>query len=389
MKFPYYLFLLGLSISSFAQNSAIISIQNNSKTDRKEAFVAIQWEAILEKFLSIDSTHFVVMNVVKEQQIPFQLEHKGKKSIQNLLIQVDVKSKSTLNVSIQKGKPVVFETKTFGRYVPERKDDFAWENDKIAHRVYRKALDLNPTEHPAKGIDVWVERTNRMMINERYKRATALDAKPNEYHINRRDGLDYYQVEASLGAGSMTLYINDTIYYSKNYVRYKVLDNGPIRTSFELFFDAFQASNIYVNVTKIISIDSGSQWSRMENTYSFSNVPSIPAVIGIRKRTNPGVISLNEQEGIMGYWEPAFAEDGTTGVGVVLENLKNDMLVCKTAKGYIQILAKTELNNKEPIVYYSGAAWDKAGEITTESQWFDYLKMFSNNLKTPLVVSIH
>lgn len=172
-------------------------------------------------------------------------------------------------------------------------------------------------------------------------------------------------------------------------MRYKVLDNGPIRTSFELFFDAFQASNINVNVTKIISIDSGSQWSRMENTYSFSNVPSIPAVIGIRKRTNPGVISLNEQEGIMGYWEPAFAEDGTTGVGVVLENLKNDMLVCKTAKGYIQILAKTELNNKEPIVYYSGAAWDKAGEITTESEWFDYLKMFSNNLKTPLVVSIH
>jgi len=376
-------------MSSFAQNGAIISIQNNSETDRNEAVVAIQWGAILEKFPSIDTMQFVVMNVVTEQQIPFQLEHKGKKSIQNLLIQIDIKSKSTLQLSIQKGKPIVFETKTFGRFVPERKDDFAWENDKIAHRVYGKALDLDPSEHPAKGIDVWVKRTNKMVINERYKRATAPDAKPNEYHIDHGDGLDYYQVEASLGAGSMTPYIDDTIYYSKNYVRYKVLDNGPLRTSFQLFFDAFEASNINVNVTKIISIDAGSQLSRMENTYSFNDAKGLPVVIGIRKRTNPGVISLNEQEGIMGYWEPAFADDGTTGVGVVLENLKNEMLVCKTAKAYTQVLAKTEVNNNEPIVYYSGAAWDKAGEITTASQWFDYLKTFSNNLKTPLVVSIH
>src|SRR5471030_2052234 len=34
----------------------------------------------------------------------------------------------------------VFASKTFARYVPERYDDFAWENDKLAHRTYGPAL---------------------------------------------------------------------------------------------------------------------------------------------------------------------------------------------------------------------------------------------------------
>ena len=33
-----------------------------------------------------------------------------------------------------------FPVKAFARYVPERLDDFAWENDKIAHRTYGPAL---------------------------------------------------------------------------------------------------------------------------------------------------------------------------------------------------------------------------------------------------------
>jgi len=34
----------------------------------------------------------------------------------------------------------VFPARVFARYVPERLDDFAWENDKLAHRTYGPAL---------------------------------------------------------------------------------------------------------------------------------------------------------------------------------------------------------------------------------------------------------
>jgi len=388
MKLIYYLFVIGFSLSSIAQNKARISIKNGSSLARKDAVIAIKWETILAKLPTIDTLNFVVINSNTKQQIPYQLEYKGFKSIQNLLLQIEVKAKSELLLIIQSGKPKTFEIKTYGRFVPERKDDFAWENDKIAHRIYGHALDLDPKQHPAYGIDVWVKRSEKMVLNDRYKRATALGADPKEYHLDRGNGLDYYQVDASLGAGNMMPYINDTIFYSKNYVTYKVLDNGPLRTSFQLFYDSWSCGKLQVIVTKIISIDAGSQMSKIENIYTFNDDKPLPVVVGIRKRPNPGVLDLNEKEGIMGYWEPTFGNDGTTGVGIVLMGNKNEMLVTKTNKDYTQLLAKTEVKSNETIAYYSGAAWDKAGIITNSKQWFDYLHVFAENLKNPLVITV-
>ena len=85
----------------------------------------------------------------------------------------------------------------------------------------------------------------------------------------------------------------------------------------------------------------------------------------------------------MGYWEPTFGEDGTTGVGSILTTPVKNMLVDNT-----QILAKTTVINNEPIVYYTGAAWDKAGKITDAKQWFNYLDNFYQQIKNPLIINV-
>jgi hypothetical protein len=301
------------------------------------------------------------------------LEHRGLPAIQNLLVQVDVKAKSTLSVLIQKGKPEAFVAKTYARYVPERKDDFAWENDKIAFRAYGKALEH--TNEDAYGLDVWVKRTDRLILNERYKR--------NEYHIDHGDGMDYYHVGFSLGAGNMAPYIKDSIYYSANYRQWKVLDNGPLRSTFQLTYASWNAGGINVKVTKTISLDAGSQLNRIENVYSFDGDKPLPVVVGIIRRPENGNITLNEKQGIMGYWEPTHGVDGTTGVGALLTTPVSNMTV--TSK---QILAKTEVKNNSPIVYYTGADWDKAGKITDAKQWQNYLNNFYQQINEPLIISI-
>ncbi|AOW11391.1 DUF4861 domain-containing protein [Flavobacterium gilvum] len=356
-----------------SQTKKNIEIKNNSNLERKEAVVAIKWETILSQYPQIDTTNFVVINSSTNKQIPYQLEHKGLPAIQNLLVQVSVKAKGTLLLSIQKGKPMAFQTKTYGRYVPERFEDFAWENDKIAFRAYGKALEKQKDN--AYGIDVWVKRTDRMVINERYKR--------NEYHTDHGDGMDYYKVGFTMGAGDMAPYVNDNIVYLGNYHHWKVLDNGPLRSTFRLEYDDADAAGIKVSHTKIISLDAGSQLNRIENVYSFSDNKALPVAVGIAKRPEQGTLLLNEQQGIMGYWEPTVAEDGTTGVGSILNIPVKNILVGKD-----QILAITEVKNNEPIVYYTGAAWDRAGKITNASQWFDYLNNFSQELKQPLLVNV-
>ncbi|WP_163410200.1 DUF4861 family protein [Flavobacterium ajazii] len=367
------LFFLLLPLILLSQNKATIEIQNDSDLERSEAIVAVKWETVLSHFPQIDTLNFVVINAATKKQIPYQLEHKGLPGIQNLLVQVSVKAKTTLRVFVQKGKPNDVEVKTYARFVPERKDDFAWENDKIAFRTYGKAIEN--TNEDAYGFDVWVKRTDKMVINERYK--------IGNYHKDNGNGMDYYHVGHTLGAGNMAPYIKDTIRYSANYHQWKVLDNGPLRSTFQLIYDAWNAGGIKVKVVKTISLDAGSQLSRVENVYTFEDNKLMPVVVGIIKRPEQGVISLDEKRGILGYWEPTVKEDGTTGVGSILTTPVKNMFVNNE-----QILAVTEVKNNEPIVYYTGASWDKAGKITNSVQWLDYLNHFSQELKNPMLVSV-
>ena len=375
MKITKYIFILTfiLPFTSIGQTKASITIQNNLAVDQTETVVSVKWKDILSSYPQIDTANFIVINTSTKKQVPFQLEHKGSAAVQNLLLQVNVKAKSTLNLSIQKGKPEAFAAKTYARYVPERKDDFAWENDKIAFRAYGKALEK--TEGDAYGFDVWVKRTNKLVLNERYKR--------DDYHIDHGDGLDYYHVGFTLGAGNMAPFIKDTIRYSGNYHQWKVLDNGPLRSTFQLKYDEWNAGGIKMSAVKTISLDAGSQLNRIENIYTFNDNKPIPVVVGIIKREKAGVISLNEQQGIMGYWEPAFEKDGTTAVGSIVTTPVTSMWSNKE-----QILTQTTVKNNEPIVYYTGAAWDKAGKITTAKQWFDYLNAFYQKVNNPLIITV-
>jgi len=362
-----------LPFTLMAQSKATVTIQNNSALNRKESVIAIKWTAVLSSYPQIDTAHFVVINSVTKKQVPFQLEHKGKAAIQNLLVQVDVKAKSTLTLSIQKGKPETIAAKTYARFVPERLDDFAWENDKIAFRTYGKALEK--TEGDAYGYDVWVKRTTKLVLNDRYKR--------NDYHIDHGDGLDYYHVGYTLGAGNMAPYVKDTIRYSGNYHQWKVLDNGPLRSTFQLSYDTWNAGGIKVTAVKTISLDAGSQLNRIENIYTFNDNKPMSVVVGIIRRDKQGVIGLNEQQGIMSYWEPTFDKEGTTAVATILSTPAEKMWVNKE-----QLLTQTSVRNNEPIVYYSGAAWDKAGQIPSSKQWQDYLDHFNQEIQNPLIVSV-
>jgi len=278
--------VIGLLLISFytvpaiaqVENKVTILITNNADVNFSQQIITVPWKDVLQKYPAIDTANFKVLNTSTKKEIPFQLEYRGESAIQNLLIQVDVAAHRTLKIYLQKGKPVAVIPKTYCRYVPERKDDFAWENDKIAFRMYGKALE--GTKENAYGIDVWVKRTDKLILNERYKIA--------DYHIDHGDGLDYYHVGLTLGAGNIAPYIDDSIFYSKNYRQWKVLDNGPLRSTFQLLFDEWNVAGRKVSMIKTVSLDAGSQLSRVEVNYSYNNKDPLAVVVGIIKKKEQG-----------------------------------------------------------------------------------------------------
>lgn len=352
-------------LSATAQTHKQPSLRITNATDHaiSQSIISIPWQQVIQTYPILDTANFKVINTVTKKEVPFQLEYLGNTTVQNLLVQVDLAAHSKISLNLVKGQSAVFPAQTYGRYVPERKDDFAWENDKIAFRMYGKELEKTPAEM-AYGIDVWTKRTTRLIINERYKRG--------EYHVDHGDGLDYYHVGLTLGAGNMMPYVNDTIYYSKNYVSYKILDNGPLRTTFQLMYDNWTVGKQTLKAIKTISLDAGSQLNKITVQYIGNKETNLQVVAGLITRKEAGVKYFNEQNGIMAYWEPTHAVNGTTGVACVFTNQATKMK--DDAKGQLLAVAKT--NNQNAISYYAGAVWDKAGAVVNANAWIDYLNNF-------------
>src|SRR5438552_4623317 len=61
-----------------------------------------------------------------------------------LIFQTDIPSKGEQTFDLRSGEPHQYKKddfRVYGRFVRERFDDFAWENDRVAHRMYGAALE--------------------------------------------------------------------------------------------------------------------------------------------------------------------------------------------------------------------------------------------------------
>jgi hypothetical protein len=373
-KSIFFFLLIQLLFIHTTEAQVNITINKRSSTARTGELISVDWKSIQSAFPSIDTANFKVVNRATKKELSWQLEKKGGDAIVNLLVQVDLPANGRLDLQLQKGKSATIPVKTYGRYVPERKDDFAWENDKIAFRMYGKELEKTPKEM-AYGMDVWVKSTDRMVINERYKRG--------KYHEDLGDGMDYYHVGFTLGAGNIAPMIKDSIYYDGTYARYKVLDNGPLRTSFQLEYNAWNAAGMKLLATKTITLDAGTHFNKVEVVYAGDTMAALPLVVGIIKRKEQGAMLLDELNGSMAYWEPLHGADGITGVGSFLLEPAVGIKVTAT-----QLLMQTSTTKAKPIVYYTGAAWNKAGVFTDAQGWFSHVQLAKTKIMQPLQVGI-
>ncbi len=360
----------GAELRSQDKVMAVLAVENPSALDRSE-LAEVQWSALIKRNPAIDLANFKVVDATGAE-VPWQLENGNAGGKRRLLLQLKLAPHEKIKLTVLTGKAMSFDRKVYGRYVPERFDDFAWENDKVAHRMYGKALESRKDN--AFGTDVWVKRTERLIIDDWYKRG--------DYHTDHGEGMDYYSVGFTLGAGDIAPFNKDSIYYSGNYRSWKILENGPLRFTFQLGYENWDVAGKPVSVTKTISLDAGSHMNRIEVAYKFSG-KELPAVVGIVKREGEGRVLMREKSGILGYWEPEHGQDGHTGIGVICQ--VNPLRIDEDKKHF---LMHVDAKPGQPLVYYHGSAWNKAGHITDHALWFAYLERFSEGLRKPVIVRV-
>ena len=258
-----------------------------------------------------------------------------------------------------------------------RKDDFAWENDRITYRMYGPALQKDG--EISSGVDVWVKRVENLILDEWYKPGV-------DYHTDHGEGLDYYKVGPSRGCGGNGIWDGKKLHVSKNFIDWKILANGTLRPVFVLEYAPWYVNEAEINEAKRITLDAGSQLNKFETRMQITGnagsgkVKNFSMAIGIVDRGEGGDLRLDQDTGIMRYWEPQHEINGSTGCAVVVQPEdwqnttyadKNHLLLVKLARAY-----------------YAGACWNKNKNFPEVKAWDAYLEKFVLQHKMPLLVEI-
>lgn len=349
----------------------IVEVYNRNTFSVKDEVIEIPFTDIVHRNKKLKPGNFKVIDLSTAKERPIQITYNEKKQPNLILIQTSVDARQTKKFEVVEGAPSSYRPLTFGRFVPERLDDFAWENDRIAHRMYGPALEK--TGELSNGIDVWVKRTDSLVIDKWYK----LD----NYHEDHGEGLDCFKVGRTLGCGGEAPYIHDKLWFANNFTSYSIIENGPLRTTFRLDYAPFVANGITIKERRTISLAAGSQMSKVVVNYEMKE-KRVPIAVGLVTRNGDDKRLLQEKYGILGYWEPKSVTDGTIGQGAILSETAKMVI----AEGHL--LAISTIYKSEPFTYYAGACWDKAGRIKTAEEWFVYLKRYSELLKSPLRVIV-
>ncbi len=281
----------------------------------------------------------------------------------------------------------VFPAQAYARYVPERLDDFAWENDRIGHRTYGPALAAPAQSGRRKevlvtsGLDIWFKRVAYPIVDRWYNKGH------DHYHHDEGEGMDMYNVGKSRGCGGTGVWDGTTLATSANYSSWKVLANGPVRAVFELAYDGWDAAGTKVSEVKRFTVDAGHQLDQIDSTFSFSGPARLDVAVGLNKTpTDKGqspkvaLIERRADAALMQWVEQA--SNGAIGTAVIVPG----------ADGYAQDalnnLVLAHVASGKPLRYFAGAAWSRAGAITTRQAWEDYVANAAIRAAHPLAVSI-
>lgn len=374
-KIVYLAVLFFVWTSCTKEPGVSVSVKNTTDLARTLETVEVNWEDIAKKLPGVTPEQVVVYDAAG-QEIPSQVIFNGGDTPLALIFQVTVQPNAEVVFTVKTEQPASYVKQAYGRFVPERMDDYAWENNLVGHRMYGPALEA--TGEISNGIDIWVKRTDELLIDEWYK--------TGDYHKDHGKGMDCYKVGRTLGSGAMAPYIDGKIVLANNYIRQQTLDNGPIRISFRLDYAPFEAGEASLTETRIISLDANSHFNKVQEIYTGSPV-GMPLAAGIVSRPQPGDTLMDASNGVLAYWEPQNNDNGDNnghiGIGLVFTDRMTDVVA---QDGHLLALT-TYPEAGKPYTYYMGTAWSKA-DVPTAGDWFRTVQQESIKVKNPLVVNI-
>ncbi len=363
--------VLSFFLSSCGRNDRTVLVANPYDTDRIAETIEIPCSQLGIKGLSSGNA---VVRTDAGQSLPCQIVS-GRDGQEALIFQANLKKGEEKEYVVLKGRPTPCDTLVNSRYVPEREDDYAYENNLVIGRIYGPALESPRTF----GQDIWIKNTSRFVLDDWLK--------GRDFHRNHGEGMDCYMVGQALGGGACAPVSGGKIYIGDNWATQKRLCNGPVRTSAEFTCPEFSVDGVSVKTRRSLSLDANSRFVRWTCSFEAYGVDSLDIVVGASVHE---LICMHQTDNYIAFTEwasdsrlPDPKQDGKISIGLVVPesyNAKPDVM-----DGHAVL--KFRVASGEVIEYWTGSGWDQGG-IESSEFWNDYVRNFSYSVNHPLTVKV-
>lgn len=366
----------------------------------------------LKKKTGIQDNGIVVIDA-DGKEIPSQITYDGK-----LIFQAGVGSKGKSVYYAQQGTPKQYETRVKGRLFIERQDEFGWENDCVAYRVYGHG--------GAVGYDLFNKSTSDLMLDywyasEQNQEMRSVSKQLHDrgyhdladqvynafcYHIDHGKGMDCYTVGPTLGGGANALLNEDgSLFMPKCYKTFEILDQGPLRFTVRFTYPEQNFNREKIVETRIISIDAGSHFNRVAISYRGLTKPYNMVAGTVVHKSNPSAYIISNENGYLGYEDLGDAsvynekyrnelskQMGKIYIGLLFPEKSISMSYQQRENGIAagHILASMLYKPNTTYTYYFGSGWDKNPNTNLNSltDWEAYLNKAAQWMRQPLKVKL-
>ena len=378
-----YLFLLVVSLAFSLSAAAGVAVTVRNPIDlARPAETIVLPVAELHNLLTFkDAREIHVRAEGSDKDLIIQaVDTDGDGKFEEFLFQADFAPRQTRVFLLTAGDRQIARVedyKTYGRFVRERLDDFAWENDRIAHRMYGKALETWPQEPlTSSSVDVWIKRVPKLVINDWYMM--------DDYHKDHGQGGDFYAAGKTRGDGGTGIWVDGKLIPSANFRDTRVYATGPIRVLFELTYEAWRAGRTRVSEKKLISLDAGHNLDRYETRYTIEgDAANLMNAAGIRKLKGTA-IERDKEHGWMRTWEDM--KEGPSQLGQAV--LADPATIASFTEDDLNYILLTRIEPGRPCVTYAGFASTLGVDFHSRAEWDRYVADSAARLRAPVEIKL-
>ncbi len=372
MKEIKYLLIIFIVLSRCNNHSEVKIIITNNDIVRQNETIEITTKSLDNVLPNLIVKDLQVYDANGQLITSQKIDEDMDSEIDLIIFQTDLDEREKQVFILKPGKAPMVESKTFCRFVPEREKDFAWENDRIAFRMYSR--ELSEKEGVDSGIDVWTKRVDHLVIDKWYE--------GEDYHTDHGEGLDFYKVGPSRGCGGSAILMDGKLQPTGGYVDYEIITNGPIRSEFELQYAPYEINGKEYKESRRINIDAGWNLNKIKSTIDSEN--SLPVAIGLKMQADPAKAVVNSGKGILSLWENVSDENGKLGQAVVINDHQDsgrDII-----NDHHLLITKFEKDNS--VEYYAGAGWSKSSHFENVEDWNNYVDNIAYRINHPVKIKI-